>query len=447
MSNISDLIKEHTVVVDEGSGVLIQPMTDEYSYILTAKHNVLVDHKDIESATKVLVDIKITTISGDNIQANDIYRHQSLDIAVIFIDYYKTELKIYPYQKFSHIEDEVWLYGYPGRRRTKKGAEVSSYKLIIHDISEEKLIFRNEDIAPIDDVRGYSGGGLFYINKRQDQAFLVGIENAMENAEELNDRLKGIPITAFYDLLKENNFAPLKPLHLVDFKYLSDHIFLMKHCVNPRNLDGVKELLTYLANKKLSSADISPIKILEKFEAKLAVYKSNKPELEEANLWIAILELLVLNSLMNSASEWTEEHLRNLFKFFRLVYIKSNDGWKHELDKIVFTNTDGLVSGGKMIVIIGGDLPSTPIISNDFIGKAVPDISMANAEEAIDNPFHSRIISGDITVIHWLKLHKVCIEDKEFEFKELNLMTQKQDIIRALNDTYSIYFNNGNINE
>lgn len=447
MSNISDLIKDHSVVVDEGSGVLIQPMTDEYSYILTAKHNILVDYEDSKSETKTLSGIEIKTLNGELLQAIEVYRHISLDIAVIRIGFFQAELKIYPYQSLLRMDDEVRLYGYPNTRRRSGNAEISIYKLTIHDTSEQKVTFRNEDMASVDDVRGFSGGGLFYINEAQNQAFLAGIENAMENAEEENDRLKGISISAFSDLLRENNIAPLKPLHLADFNCLTNQIFLLKNCVNPTNLTSVKGLLTHLANEKLNSADIIPIKILEKFESKLLVYKSNKSELEEANLWIAILELLVLNSLIASSNQWTEEHLRGLFKLFRLVYIKSNDGWKHELDKIVFTSTEGVVAGGKMIVIIGGDLPRDPIISKDFIKQAVPDISIANVAEAIDNPFHSRIISGDITIIHWLKLHQECIEDKEFYFKKLDLMTDKEDIIRVLNENYSIYFNNGNINE
>ena len=31
--------KQNNVIVDRGTGVLFQPMTDEYFYILTAKHN------------------------------------------------------------------------------------------------------------------------------------------------------------------------------------------------------------------------------------------------------------------------------------------------------------------------------------------------------------------------------------------------------------------------
>lgn len=43
MTNISDSIKQQCVIVDEGSGVLIQAMTDEYSYVITAAHNLVVN--------------------------------------------------------------------------------------------------------------------------------------------------------------------------------------------------------------------------------------------------------------------------------------------------------------------------------------------------------------------------------------------------------------------
>lgn len=38
-----DQCKQCSVMVDNGSGVFFQPMTEEYSYILTAKHNLYND--------------------------------------------------------------------------------------------------------------------------------------------------------------------------------------------------------------------------------------------------------------------------------------------------------------------------------------------------------------------------------------------------------------------
>ena len=125
------------------------------------------------------------------------------------------------------MNEDVWLYGYPRTRRVGEGYEIAIYKLIIHDpdTSEKKISFRNESMAPILDVIGYSGGGLFKINEAQDQAFLIGIENAMANITEQHEMLQGIPISAFSDLVEVNKLAPLKPLHLADFKHLHKNIF------------------------------------------------------------------------------------------------------------------------------------------------------------------------------------------------------------------------------
>lgn len=439
MNHISDLIKKHIVIVDNGSGVLVQPMTEEYSYILTAKHNILVDYKNCESENKALGDIKIKTLSAATLQVREIHCHQTLDIAVICIDFYPEEIKVYPYQESLRMNDEVWLYGYPSTRRVAEDFGISNYKLNIQDYyeSEKKISLRNEDMAPIEDVCGYSGGGLFKINEAQDQAFLIGIENAMENITEQHERLQGIPISAFSDLLEVNKLAPLKPLHLADFKHLHKNIFQLRDCVNPANFFEVQSFLYQIANKNFQTTNIKPYDILNKLKERLVVHQRNNSELEEKELWIAILELLVITKLVDSIEQWNEIYIRSLFKSYRFIYINSQKGWKSHLQDIVSTNTEGLDPDGKVLLIIGGNLPNDPVIPLSFIKKCIPDISKGLDAEAIDNVRHT--ISDDITIIHWLKLHEKCIADKELDYKDLNLIEHENDIRNMLKNDYTVY--------
>ena len=80
--SFSEQCKKCSVLVDGGSGVLFQPMTEEYTYILTAKHNLydgLVE--------KSISDVKYI-LYGEN-EAKDIlgkYEHSTLDIAILKIE-------------------------------------------------------------------------------------------------------------------------------------------------------------------------------------------------------------------------------------------------------------------------------------------------------------------------------------------------------------------------
>ena len=57
--------RQTTVIVEDGSGVLFQPMTESYSYILTAKHNL---YNDIDFGSylypKDLKDLNIVFYDG-----------------------------------------------------------------------------------------------------------------------------------------------------------------------------------------------------------------------------------------------------------------------------------------------------------------------------------------------------------------------------------------------
>ena len=156
INNISDIIKAHSVVVENGSGVLIQPMTDKYSYILTAKHNLQVDPKNPKSKLKEYQDIKLITFkeidNNPDLSVQAIHPHDVLDIAIIRIDFY-SGLSISPYQNDIMIDDELRLYGYPGNRRHREQSSsqwMNNYKLEVQDPSRDKVTFRNASCAPQD---------------------------------------------------------------------------------------------------------------------------------------------------------------------------------------------------------------------------------------------------------------------------------------------------------
>jgi len=443
MSNISDLIKEHTVVVDEGSGVLIQPMTGEYSYILTAKHNILVDYEDSESATKVLADITITTISGDNLQVNDIYRHQSLDIAVIRIDCYKTELKIYPYQGHLSSVDDIWLYGYPGRLRLKSPLVkewIEKYDLVLHESSLSTVTFRNRESALYVEVKGFSGGGIFYVNEIKGQYFLAGIENKMSSHGEYVDRIVGIPIVAFDGLLKENNLAPLKPLHLAGFKYLSDQILPEKYYEHLADFEWndflhVINLLKTILKDQVENINISPLDILKNDIQNLKVNNQDIADLENKELWGALLELMILNSLKDNENYDDFElntDINRLLKKYRIIYINSDKGWKANYEAIVTTKIENLDEDGKVIVIVGrgASLGVEAFIPKESLLHVVDSISNANGKyNDIDNALYNNPIR--YPVIDWLSLHHQClfVVGKEFmssRFRDDNIKLLKQ---------------------
>jgi len=440
MSNVFDIIKQYTVIVDGGSGVLVQPMTDKYSYVLTAKHNLMIDYNDDQSGVKELSQIDLMTYGDEKLTAIDIYDHHDLDIAVIKIDF-RQGIEVYPYQKSPRAGDSVMLYGYPGIKRSPDSKPTSEkiecYPLIVIAHSKDEVSCRNEDMSPLEEVKGFSGGGFFHVDEDQDKAFLVGIENEMGNTRASYERLKGIPVTEFSNLLKENELSPLKPIYLSGFKYLNKNIFDLNDCVNQVNISHVKNFLNNIFENKTKETIITPCDILSKFKQNLKVYRRSDSELEGEPLWIAVLELLVLTDLLGSSEKWNEAHIDTLFKSFRFIFINSSNGWKRHLQEILSTPTEGLNSDGRILVIVGGDLPVSPLIPEEFITQSLADITRGITDETIANV--KLTIGSDISIIHWVKLHNECISDREFEYKALNLVEHQEEIHKMLSGDYSRY--------
>ena len=133
--NFFDQCKQCSVIVDNGSGVLFQPMTEEYSYILTAKHNLYNDAKQGSyKEPKDKDDIKITFCDGNDKQIIDKYEHDSLDIAILKID--KIEFES-PYKEFIQPNNgyEFKFYGYPEKRRNETEKIITTPNKYINKLS------------------------------------------------------------------------------------------------------------------------------------------------------------------------------------------------------------------------------------------------------------------------------------------------------------------------
>ena len=77
-----------SIMINNGTGVLFQPMSNEFTYILTAKHNVQFKNQDNIYVDKNIEDIVLKNNLGIvlNLEIKGMYHHQSLDISIIKIN-------------------------------------------------------------------------------------------------------------------------------------------------------------------------------------------------------------------------------------------------------------------------------------------------------------------------------------------------------------------------
>jgi hypothetical protein len=443
IQRIGDTIKRHTVVVESGSGVLIQPMTNEYSYILTAKHVVKHYLTSSEFGINDLGDLEIKTFNGNKLSANKIYHHDILDIAVILIDPFLDfpEMPITPYKRSISRGDDVLLYGYPKyapEHRNESSAVsdwIETYDLSLMDSDVEQLVLRNIEVTQHADIAGFSGGGLFCSDNKG--VYLIGIEHSVTKPAEFADRVVGCPVDRYNEIFKNNNLEPLKPLYLSDFKYVQDDIFIFENCFDLSRLQSITELLNYHTSKKLINCSIKPIEILQLFKDNLKVYRQCDSELEKKGLWVAFLELLAIEAILNPLETWNADYIKSLFKSYRIIYIDSTRGWKAHLEKVLSTNTSSLKPNGKILLVTGGVWPNSPDVLSELNAAVIPNIFSGLSGEAIDNA--QRTYTNKTAIIHLPKLHNSCIEEKEWDYAELNRVMHESEMTDMLRTDYSKY--------
>lgn len=126
-------IKNSTVKVMEGSGVIICPFTDEYSYIFTAKH--VINEIDID-------DIHIESVNGLDIRVLDKLEHNDIDLAILKVSKVAEGIHFYE-SNYKNFSQNLKLYGYPEQNRHQEKVidQLGSYNCELHDIGDEKYIF------------------------------------------------------------------------------------------------------------------------------------------------------------------------------------------------------------------------------------------------------------------------------------------------------------------
>lgn len=413
--------KKCSVQVNGGSGVLFQPMTEEYTYILTAKHNLydgLVE--------KSISDIKYI-LYGENEAKNILekYEHLTLDIAILKIK--KREIES-PYKEFKQPNDgDIFkFYGYPENRR-KETEKIKYFNLNVGDIDGFDITASNQEYFPQNDIDGCSGGGVF--KQDGDNFYLVGIEHSMDaqSEEEVknNIRLKYININAFDDIIEQNStkLEPLYPPYMSDFNLLIDNIFL---------LTGMDEYEKRLIQDRLKiiaqqlSKDIKPINIRSKFDKELLIEGLDINEFTNKELWSMYLEFLIISIFIDSYSSISTKEIEDIYKKRKFVFAKANN-WIDLKEKILTSNLSRINRNGNVIICCDGDrTPSRLEIKSKSL------ISVANAILPENMRVDSSIgkIHEDLKFRHIHIVQKQMIDDYDEGVYDNATATNIEGIIR-----------------
>ncbi|APD90682.1 hypothetical protein BM524_13215 [Alteromonas mediterranea] len=440
------IAKQHAVKVAEGSGVLIQPATEDYSYILTAKHVVK------ETDFPELSSISVLDNSGNSITVQERYFHQEedCDLAILKVEFQRgLELGYFYNEPTNGMPASI--YGYPRIREPEQGAlnEPSTYELILHDIRENEVLeFRNESQAIFEDIEGYSGCGIFYLSDKKNKVELVGIECRMAAVSSNDGHICGYKFNKFKEILQSHNLAEIKPPYLKSFKYHEANLFNSVELFNDDGIKCVKELAKYYFRKSqiYESSQINPESIIENFGFILLAYKQKNEDLFDNDSWSSFLEFLFIQFVIHfekTGSEFVhEEFLANLFSDYRVIFDHEKLSYKHLWGRyIAHTSFEELKEAAKIIILSKGSKPPIARMPEN-LKKSPKNITEGSDNyNLIDRAIKNKAMNNPI--FHWDALNEACIECNEEQFESLNLNDHKDQIEELVRNKYTKILDEG----
>jgi len=366
-------LKRFTVQVGNGSGCLFQPMDDNHTYILIAKHLFQTNEPRAEDRsyldngfeTSVIFQIYNDGLWSEysdpfilNLEVNFFpHPNQLVDAAILKIPYKEGYNKIDSYLDKDATLD-YFLCGFPERLAT--GNEPGE-KSTLHPIEYFLGSGNYFEIAKLDDglnkgdIEGCSGGGIMCISKIGNIG-IIGVQSRMANVTLDNFGEIGYIPMSFYDEIvdeyfEDNHLERLLPRFLKSFSALVANIFVM----NSGLLEEEREehLSTTLISKaaEISQSDLTPIAIRDFIDEKLLLLlNQDSAELKRKKIWSLWFELLVILNIIKDKSHQLED-FKALFAEFRFFYSDVNkDFFAQHLRDLHKADFKGLKNGGIVVV-------------------------------------------------------------------------------------------------
>lgn len=422
-----------------GTGCLFQPNTEDYSYVLTAKH--LFQNQDKTIITEEVNGQIIITRSKDTsiLNSQDLYHHDELDLTIIKVEplddlddlLYSFEIPEYP--------NKVALFGYPKHRDNQdNGIEdkflpdntVMQYRNSIKKVEIEPKAYQNHG-----SIIGFSGCGVFKV--KSNSVRLVGIEVSMaDDYEDGEGRMLFIPLKEFNSITRKNDIAELKPLCLSNFKHVVNKSF-DKY---PNALQITKGILQNLAKESIIDY-ITPEDVLNIIDVGKALINNDcRSYLDHIHFWTVWLEFLVINRFVigNNPQEAKEEWVRKIYKNQHFLFIETDD-WTYNLEEIIDFWREKLNENQSTLIIscYPDVTPLKATIPKEAFVERINRVSITDVIENSDgvHKINEGIDSFNYKLMHFHQFTKKIADDiSEFGKNEQEIILEIKKVIENIYD-------------
>jgi hypothetical protein len=389
--------KQYSVIVEGGSGVLFQPMTDEYFYILTAKHILQTKNQDgtysekeDNTAIKVIrfifenswstEEIPFQLVKGKTYFPNS---NNNIDVAILkirFDEYKPFEINNLQISVNTIVNNDTYLCGFPNDKR-KANAENLLEQYTNYTISQNsndldfKKSVRLLDHQTQETIVGMSGGGIIKLN---DNYFkLIGIQSQMTKTVSDQNEIDFFPMTFFNEIVSENPeiLAQLLPSNLTSFQILTKEILRLEEAI-PELIPKLKSAFS----EQLKNVTTNPLEICNKnILNKLLTKNTIDNNLNSKDFWIACLEYLLILSLLEDKIIDIDS-LLELIDEKRFLHSDTDLSWIQILPEILNSDIQDLKEGSTLIV----STKKTPSAKRRLNTEYIRDIADPQSNFTID---------------------------------------------------------------
>lgn len=408
---VSEIMQSYCVRVNGGSGVLVNAMTQNYSYVLTAAHVL-----DGITAHEVL------DYQENRVEILEILRHSApFDLATLSNDYVilKVSFQAHVAQKIFNAEElqhsaGLTLVGYPQGERASQ-TPIKFYDGHITNVNDDLIFFTIDGMPSKSEIEGMSGGGMYFY--KDGQVFLTGVEFRMDASDESHQysRVQCHSLKKFYEIIEINKSAPMIPAHLECFSRMREMIFVF-NVIDQNNVYHLKSELEKFADSLIASGMPPPYKVMTQYDLQLLVDSNQPDELKTQELWVAYLEFLVICALMDNVGATNAEYIKSIDRKRRLLYTSDGGNWLSRLEQLLKTARKLLDKDGTLIVA-SPDAAAKLLPPNFLLDRVINNIAVVPNQGpfSIDAAESSMYTSFKLT--HLEGLRKSCVIDREFEYQ------------------------------
>ncbi|WP_283392093.1 ABC-three component system protein [Photobacterium phosphoreum] len=408
----SEIMQSYCVQVNGGSGVLVNAMTQEYSYVLTADHVILEKNNVVyDYLGKKLHVLDVLTYPKENNAKPVPY-----DCAIIKVAYQeRVAQRCFPVSSLP-LRSYLTLVGYPKTER-ESSDPIKHYDGHMTSVVNELVIFTVDGVPGRTSIEGMSGGGVY--NTQGEHPLLIGVECKMDGTgqDQQYGRVQCYSLVIFKQIIKAYESAPIIPAYLECFSRMRDMIFAF-NVIDQNNVLNLKVALDQFADSLIVSGMPPPYQVMRQYESQLLVDPMKLDELETCQLWVAYLEFLVISTLIDNTGSADGAYIKGLERKRRLLYTSDGTNWICRLEELLKTARRLLDKDGTLIV--ASPDAGAKLLPPDFRLKSVISniASVPNQGPfAIDEAENDIYMSFKLT--HLEGIRNSCVIDNEDEYRSL----------------------------